>query len=215
VWDGAKWAAGTVEGSKWTEVANGIYRNGRVVIGGTTVGTDKVLDVVGKFRVKHTTFDTATFIRDIGTFGTAARSIAFNLVLQRTVGVLNNQGPFFGFAVGETSNDILSTIGMVKRASNSGEFVIINRNAGSLRHVATFQLDAGVYIGDELTDFASSVEASSLFVKNRLLTGNFTGTTARYWKLGERKAATVLLDTTQYITVEVNGVVYNLALATV
>jgi hypothetical protein len=46
-------------------------------------------------------------------------------------------------------------------------------------------------------------------------TGNFTGTTARFWKLGERKAATVLLDTTQYITVEVNGVVYNLALATV
>jgi hypothetical protein len=45
VWDGAKWAAATVSGSKWTEVTNGIYRNGRVAIGTTTVGTENQLSV--------------------------------------------------------------------------------------------------------------------------------------------------------------------------
>lgn len=44
-------------------------------------------------------------------------------------------------------------------------------------------------------------------------TANFTGTTARQWKLGERKAAAVAFDATQYLTVQVNGVTYNLALA--
>jgi hypothetical protein len=54
VWNDAdgKWEAGTVEGSKWTEVANGIYRDGRVAIGTTTVGTSYLLDVVGATRIE-------------------------------------------------------------------------------------------------------------------------------------------------------------------
>jgi hypothetical protein len=47
VWNDAdgKWEAGTVEGSKWTEVANGIYRDGRVAVGEATVGTANQLSV--------------------------------------------------------------------------------------------------------------------------------------------------------------------------
>lgn len=60
--------------------------------------------------------------------------------------------------------------------------------------------------------FLAVYESGYVYAKN-IQTTNFTGTTARQWKLGERKAATVAFDTTQYITVEVNGVTYNLALA--
>jgi hypothetical protein len=39
------------------------------------------------------------------------------------------------------------------------------------------------------------------------------GSTAGVWKLGVHNATTVSLDTTGYITVEIGGTTYNLALA--
>jgi hypothetical protein len=215
VWDGAKWAAGTVEGSKWTAVTNGIYRNGRVAIGTTTVGTDKVLDVVGKTRLKGTTFDSNVFIRDVGSSSTLGLFTTGLISINRSSALLNGQGVGWIFQENESASDFLGGFGAVKRGTSTADIVFQTWVSGVGGNSLIIRSAGGVYIGRESATFESTVEANSLQVKNRLLTSNFTGTTARYWKLGERKAATVLLDTTQYITVEVDGTVYNLALATV
>jgi hypothetical protein len=218
VWDGAKWAAATVEGSKWTEVTNGIYRNGRVAIGTTTVGTSFNLDVAGKIRFKHTTFDSQLFIRDIGSGSGFGAYAAGAITLQRTGGVLDNQGVAFLFQGNEGANDFYGAIGGIKTSTATGNVILQSFVSGTAGINLEVTSAGGVLIQRKTgTDLNTrpSTEANSLQVAARLLTGNFTGTTARYWKLGERKAATTTLDTTQYITVEVNGVVYNLALATV
>jgi hypothetical protein len=214
VWDGAKWAAGTVSGSKWTEVTNGIYRNGRVAIGTTTVGTDKTLDVVGKSRFIHTTFDSVVMGRNIGSSAVTGMFIGGLVSLVKSSAVSNGQGISWFFGEGETAANLLAGFGAMKRGTGTGDFIIQNQLAGTTGNTLNITSGGGAYIGREATTYSPTVEDGSLQIKNRLLTGNFTGTTARYWKLGERKAATVLLDTTQYITVEVNGVAYGLALIT-
>jgi hypothetical protein len=215
VWDGAKWAAGTVEGSKWTEVTNGIYRDGRVAIGTTTVGTTWQLDVNGNTRIQSTVRFGFSVNRTI-TLSDLTLYAAARLSLSRSGGILNGQGPAFYFVANESDDDRLGVFGSIKRGTHIGDITFqVNNGTVTTNHALTIRANTGVYIGSETAAFNPSTEASSLEVKNRIKTGNFTGTTARYWKLGERKAATVLLDTTQYITVEVDGTIYNLALATV
>jgi hypothetical protein len=216
VWDGTKWAAGTVEGSKWTEVANGIYRNGRVAIGTTTVGTVYNFAVTGKSVFIDSGQDVITARRTITDSSVTPRT-AIQISVERTGGVLNGQGAAFSFIYDNVLNNRIGGLSAIKRADNSGEVQVYVYDSSSTATVgAVFLRNAGAYIGSRLTTAAeASTEADSLEVKNRIKTGDFTGTTARYWKLGERKAATVLLDTTQYITVKVDGTIYNLALATV
>jgi hypothetical protein len=217
-WDGSKWAPAAESGSKWTEVTNGIYRNGRVAIGTTTVGTAFNLDVLGKVRFKHTTFDSQLFIRDIGALTGFGAYAAGAITLQRTGGVEVNQGVAFLMQGNEGANDFWAALGGIKTGTASGNLILQCWVSGTPGINAEVTSGGGLFIGRKTgTALATrpTTEAGSLQVTNRILTGNFTGTTARYWKLGERKAATVALDTTQYITVEVDGTIYNLALATV
>jgi len=57
--------------------------------------------------------------------------------------------------------------------------------------------------------------AGAIYTTSTITTGGVNGETQKPWKLGSRKAATVALDATQYIEVEVNGVLYNIALVTI
>jgi len=214
-WNGTTWAAGTVEGSKWTAVTNGIYRNGRVAIGTNTVGTAFNFDVVGNSRFSGSDVNVQWNNRTITNTGDTL-STGLNLNINRVGGVLNGQGPGIIFCYDEDIDTRFGLIGGLKRGTNVGDLTFYTRNTGqALRHGLTIRANKGVYIGDQAAWFNPVTEADSLQIKNRIATGSFTGTTSRYWKLGERKAATVLLDTTQYITVEVNGVAYGLAVITI
>jgi hypothetical protein len=57
--------------------------------------------------------------------------------------------------------------------------------------------------------------AGAIYTTSTITTGGVNGESVKPWKLGSRKAATVALDATQYIEVEVNGVLYNIALVTI
>jgi hypothetical protein len=60
----------------------------------------------------------------------------------------------------------------------------------------------------------TSDDGTKLRVNGAIKTAGFGSTTARAWKLGELVTATVIgVNTTGYITIEVNGSQYNLALA--
>jgi hypothetical protein len=206
-----------IAGSKWTEVTNGIYRNGRVAIGKNTVGTTSALDVSGLFTVTRNTFPVFNIIRELPS-GTASTYATGIFSLNRTGGNANNYGPAVSFEGTAGTSDFYAAVGAIRTGAVQGNLIFQCWEAGTTGYNVEILANGGMYLGrktgtDTLT--RPTTEANSLQVAGRLLTGNFTGTTARYWKLGERKAATTTLDTTQYITVEVNGVVYNLALATV
>jgi hypothetical protein len=216
-WDGAKWAPAAESGSKWTEVTNGIYRNGRVVIGSTTVGTAYQFEVNGKVLLSHTTFDGQVFERRLASGGASVYA-AGAISLNRTGGNANGYGPTFLFQGIPGTNDFYGSIGAIRTAAETGNLIFECRVSGTSGYNMEVLSGGGVFIGRKTGAAVATrptTENDSLQVTNRILTGNFTGTTARYWKLGEQKAATVALDTTQYITVEVNGVVYNLALVTI
>ena len=56
--------------------------------------------------------------------------------------------------------------------------------------------------------------AGNLEVLNSIKTGTPTGGTAAAWKLGSRVAATVVVNTTEYIEVDIGGTLYKLATVT-
>lgn len=64
-----------------------------------------------------------------------------------------------------------------------------------------------------VADFRTSAGSFCFQIRDTgILTANPTGSVARFWRLGERIAGSVALDTSQYITVNVNGIDYKLAI---
>jgi hypothetical protein len=57
--------------------------------------------------------------------------------------------------------------------------------------------------------------AGAIYTTSTITTGGVNGQSVKPWKLGSRSAAAVTFDGTQYIEVEVDGVVYNLAVVTI
>jgi hypothetical protein len=216
VWNDADgvWEAGTVSGSKWTEVANGIYRDGRVVIGDDAVGTDYQFRVVGNVLFENEDVFGLVTRRNISS-GTDTIYTVYSLDGNKST------APGNGFEVAmrlsiQAGDEPLGTLSAQRTgASGTGAVRIGTYNSGGLAIGLVVQENRGVWIGSTTVAQIRNAEASSLQVSNRIRTAGFSGTTSRYWKLGERKSATVLLDTTKYITVEVDGTIYNLALATV
>lgn len=81
-------------------------------------------------------------------------------------------------------------------------------NSGASFPLALNPLGGNVLIG------TTSDDGTKLRVNGAIKTAGFGSTTARTWKLGELVTATVIgVNTTGYLTVEVNGSQYNLALA--
>jgi phage protein U len=199
-----------IAGSKWTEVTNGIYRDGRVAIGKNTVGTTQVLDVLGNTTITGNDGLAISLVRTI-TASTGGRYNAGSISVLRSGGLLVNQGVGWFLREG-TGTDFLAGFGATKRGTGTGDFIIECWNSGTQRLVAQHKANGGMYIGQESTGFDSSVEANGLEVKGRIKTGNFTGTTARYFKFGEVKTGSVVLDEGEYLTIEVNGVTRYVAL---
>jgi hypothetical protein len=67
-------------------------------------------------------------------------------------------------------------------------------------------LDYGGSVGGQWT-------ATTLFQALSFKTGAPSGGTAGVWKMGVRVAATVALDTTQYVQLDIGGTLYKLAIA--
>jgi hypothetical protein len=199
-----------IAGSKWTEVTNGIYRNGRVAIGQTTVSTDWQLEVNGNTNIKSTARNGFSVLR---TFTSADLTLfaAARLSATRSGGLLNGQGPAFYFAADGSDNDRLGVFGAIKRGTHTGD-IVFQTNNGSVttRHQLTVKSAGGVYIGDETVPFNASTEASSLEVKNRIKTGNVGASTARFVKMGDVTTATVTPD--RLWRIEINGVEYDVPL---
>jgi hypothetical protein len=63
-------------------------------------------------------------------------------------------------------------------------------------------------------DFKLQV-VGNIYTSGTITTASPTGDSAKPWKLGSRQAATVALDATQYLEVEVNGTYYRLAIVSV
>ena len=56
--------------------------------------------------------------------------------------------------------------------------------------------------------------SGNLEVTGSIKTGAPTGGTAAAWKLGSRVAATVVVNTTEYIEIDIGGTLYKLATVT-
>ena len=111
----------------------------------------------------------------------------------------------FGNAViGGTGNPALSI------ASTSGAYtslLYLNASGGGASKIfangGANQLFLGTNNNERLT-----------IDSNGIRTENPTGGTSNYWKLGSRVAATVVVNTTQYIEVDIGGTLYKLATVT-
>jgi hypothetical protein len=74
---------------------------------------------------------------------------------------------------------------------------------------------AGIYVSKGLhVGGTADAGDNNLLVDGTITSGDPTGGTAGAWKLGIRVAATVILDTTQYIQLDIGGTLYKLAIAT-
>lgn len=83
--------------------------------------------------------------------------------------------------------------------------------------VGRLTLQKAATAGGAATDYETVVyfdNAKDAYFTGRLITGTPAGGTAGAWKFGIKVDATVALDTTKYIQLEVGGTLYKLALAT-
>ena len=197
-----------VSGSKWTEVANGIYRDGRVAIGTTTVGTTYNLEVEGQSLFTRASFPIATFERRITGAGVGIYGVNV-MKLNRTDGtVANGQGTSFTFVAG--ASEFLGAFGALKRSANTGGFTFQLWNSGSAGDVFHLLANGGAYIGRNAVNFNPSVNADSLFIKGAFRTGSIGASQARYVKMGDVTTGTITPD--RIWRVEIDGVEYDVPL---
>ena len=88
-----------------------------------------------------------------------------------------------------------------ERYTDVSEF--INKFEDACKGLTTFNEYLGIDHGTGAAEFSATIK-----------TGNPTGGTAAAWKLGSRVAATVVVNTTQYIEVDIGGTLYKLATVT-
>jgi len=107
--------------------------------------------------------------------------------------------------------------GTASNTIGSGPYEAFVNIANSYQYVlqlnASYGLDFWNYQGswNNRITFAGDGNISTV---GSLTTGAPSGGTAAAWKLGSRVAATVVLDTTQYIELDVGGTLYKLAIVT-
>lgn len=127
-------------------------------------------------------------------------STARNMLYQDANGVIKKSAIPSGGITGSGTASYLpkwtsgSAIGNSVAYDNGGELLISTTE------------DAG--------DFKLQV-AGAIYTTSTISTGGVNGETSKTWKLGSRRAAAVSLDTTQYLEVEVNGVLYYIAMITI
>jgi hypothetical protein len=210
VWNDAdgKWEAGDVDGSKWTEVANGIYRDGRVAINATAVGTN------GKLQVFQTGSETGLRIEtNQNTSGRAPFQVFRGSTLLHEID--SNSAVRYNINTG-------TDLGQITFGAPNGKtgFAFLNLATSATKRFDYRNDWVNGWVEIMLNTASSANPNGDSFIglqiseANGIRTGNFSGSTSRFFKIGERKTATVLLDTTGYITLHLNGVTYNLATVT-
>jgi hypothetical protein len=103
-------------------------------------------------------------------------------------------------------------------ATNSPTVFLTNTTATTGRNYGINSFDSGGFQIFDVTNSNATVFAisssSNVSLIGSLTTGTPTGGTAAAWKLGSRVAATVVVNTTEYIEVDIGGTLYKLATVT-
>lgn len=134
----------------------------------------------------------------------------------------------FAGAVIDASGNITAASGSIFNAPGGGYYqwgsnVIIRSAASGVFSMLNGAQSAGGIINvdtDNVFKFQSraAADTSTINVNTMTITGAYTsgtpnGGTSGAWKMGIRVAATVILDTTQYLQVDVGGTLYKVAIA--
>jgi hypothetical protein len=201
-------------GSKWTEVANGIYRGGRVVIGASTVSTNQTFKVTGSgvTALLKSTNSAALIASRVTTARYPASGIAssFSNYSENTT-IENGVGVGFTFAATTGTDPItgftgLSLIGSYLRsaASQQADFVIFTRNgSATLQENLHLRYDGALVIGHGASNPSFG---AFLDVRGDIKTSNPTGWTARPFQIGEVTTGTVTPD--GRLILSLNGINY-------
>lgn len=109
-----------------------------------------------------------------------------------------------------TTGDFILTAGKTLKYSSTA-YITPEDNVAGARIVTPGAFN--VAVGGTTPKFTLST-AGNLEITGTLKTGVPTGGTAAEWKLGSRVAATVVVNTTEYIEVDIGGTLYKLATVT-
>lgn len=133
----------------------------------------------------------------------------------------------FSFGIGGTGTTALAVNINGGSGSTGGGYVQFLRNSVSKGAIGTESAVIGnnsddfvIYAGaNNMKLYAGGLGASTFGATGLVLIGSLTTSapttgTAGAWKMGIRVAATVALDTTQYIQLDVGGTLYKLAVVT-
>ncbi len=109
-----------------------------------------------------------------------------------------------------------SSVGIQLNATSAGAGDIIFNNAGNQKWNLTSVIssyDMRLYNNGGINDFALTIKYATGEAEfySSIKTGAPTTGTAASWKLGSRVAATVVVNTTEYIEVDIGGTLYKLA----
>lgn len=115
---------------------------------------------------------------------------------------------------------VKNAVGIDKGASNTigdGSYIALSNPANSYQYLqqlnANYGIDFWTYDGG-WTKRATLTSGGNLELTGSIKTAAPSGYTAKPWKLGEVASTSVTLDTTRYVAVDIDGVVYYLALVT-
>lgn len=148
-----------------------------------------------------------------GSSGWAAADVSGNYGALRLSGVGAASGNVIGWT-GSTTNAFATFATGLSQIS--GGIVAVGTGAnGSIAggmQMATLAL-GGATIGANALAVTGSANVSGATTALSYQSGAPSGGTAGVWKLGIRVAATVILDTTQYVQADIGGTLYKLAIA--
>ncbi len=166
------------------------------------------INAAGKFLINTTT--------DVGDYKLQVNGSVYNTG-QVTAGVINIQGTGAQLFVDGTTN--LSPLSAIQTLSGANNSAFLSGNVTwnttgspnaidiSVTNTASGSNANFMQLGDGTNNFKVTKDAG-------IITANPTSGTARKWKLGSVVSSTVVLVTSQYVEVEINGTFYRLALVT-
>lgn len=147
-----------------------------------------------------------------------ARNLSNGALARTVVTCLNDQSRSCFIGVGSSGNSIYPNTAFLESGGNADH---LNIHAGGVAGFITFGTGTSGLAGEKmrltssgilLINATAAVGTARLQVNGSIRTGN-PGLGQGAWLLGQRQAAAVAFDNTQYLEVNVDGVVYRVALA--
>lgn len=146
--------------------------------------------------------DVKSYASEAWSVGATGASLSFAITTNGTTGRLNAM--------------TLNNAGRLLLGSNAG--TVGTDGGNGLLQIPSSSSTTGLALGTRAAEVIyrtgnDALKTDSTWTAASLATGTPNGGTAGVWKMGIRVAATVILDTTQYIQLDVGGTLYKVAIA--